>query len=363
MAMIGDRLFRRSLPHNFSETYLIIMDNLQKLDRTTIIITGPTAAGKTDFAMELARHIPSEIINMDMGQMYTPLSIGTAKPEWRSHPIPHHMFDIIDTPSNYTVVEYRKQVLDIMNALWKQKKFPLVVGGSSFYLKSLFFPPDQHVAENVKNNFSQQDEMWSHLSTPLLWQELFAIDPTRAEKINNNDRYRIERALSLWRMTGKKPSECTLNYMPPSSYILLYITRDRKELYQRIDARVVEMMRQGWLEEVRSLLETEWCSFIQNKKIIGYNELIHFLTSSDQSALAYEAMIAEIQQRSRHYAKRQDTFWRSLCNQLKIHASYHNGFKKPIIREVNLSRDSQDEYIKGIVSEISNHNNEESSNE
>ena len=82
--------------------------NTAHLNRTMIIISGPTAAGKSDFALELAQRIPSEIINMDMGQMYTPLSIGTAKPDWSSSPIVHHLFDTIDTPRNYTVVEYRK---------------------------------------------------------------------------------------------------------------------------------------------------------------------------------------------------------------------------------------------------------------
>lgn len=112
------------------------------------------------------------------------------------------------------------------------------------------------------------------------------------------------------------------------------------------------MMRNGWVEEVRALLNTDWCSFVQNKKIIGYNELIDFLTTSAQSPLEYEAMIAKIQQRSRHYAKRQDTFWRSLYKQLLSKREYHKGFEQPIIKEVCLSSGNQSQYIEAIVSMI-----------
>lgn len=123
--------------------------NTMHLNRTMIIISGPTAAGKSDFALELAEKIPSEIINMDMGQMYAALSIGTAKPDWQSSSIVHHLFDSIDSPRNYTVVEYRKNVLEILEGIWAKKKLPIVVGGSGFYLKSLFFPPI-NMLQNVK---------------------------------------------------------------------------------------------------------------------------------------------------------------------------------------------------------------------
>lgn len=318
-----------------------------------IIITGPTASGKTDFALELASHIPSEIINMDMGQMYTPFSIGTAKPEWRDCIVPHHMFDIINTPRNYTVVEYRNAVLKLITALWERKKIPIVIGGSMFYLKSLFFPPDQYVAQDKRAHFLQHDH--TKESTQMLWERLFAIDPLRAQKINITDRYRIERALSVWETTGIKPSECTLQYTPPSpSYLLLYITRDRKELYERIDQRVLAMIKQGWLDEVYNFIGTEWQDFIQNKKIIGYNELVQFLTSMNKSDAEYEKVISLIQQRSRHYAKRQETFWRSLKKELERYSNCHNGVIKPIIKEINMTHVQLHECIEAIKLKLSN---------
>ena len=106
-----------------------------------LIIFGPTAVGKTDFALKVAERVPAEIVNMDVGQLYTPLSIGTAKPNWRSETVPHHLFDYVDKPRNITVVEYRKILLEVLEDIWQRGKLPIIVGGSGFYLKSIFFPP------------------------------------------------------------------------------------------------------------------------------------------------------------------------------------------------------------------------------
>lgn len=321
--------------------------NNTSYDKTIIIITGPTAAGKTDFALELGSQISSEIVNMDMGQMYEPLSIGTAKPHWKSLPIPHHMFDVINTPSNYTVVEYRKAFISTCRSILERKKIPIVVGGSLFYLKSLFFPPDHNVAQCEKNTSLQHVDK----DRGMLWEELFSVDPARAEKIDKSDRYRIERALDIWYTTGKKPSTCILSYSEPikASYIILYVTRDRAELYQRIDQRVISMIDEGWIDEIHNLIETPWQLFIQNKKIIGYNELITFLTSSNKSYDEYEKVINVIQRKSRNYAKRQDTFWRGLRR--NIEAGVVNQ-EVPFMQEVNLSQCNQSEYIPTILKRL-----------
>src|SRR3990172_4748508 len=109
-----------------------------KIDRPfMLIIYGPTGVGKTDMALAIAERMPSEIVNMDVGQFYTPLSIGTAKPAWRSSPVPHHLFDILDTPKNITVVEYRTLLLKKINEIRDRGNLPIVVGGSGFYLYSL----------------------------------------------------------------------------------------------------------------------------------------------------------------------------------------------------------------------------------
>jgi tRNA dimethylallyltransferase len=108
-----------------------------------LIITGPTAVGKTDFALEIARYLPAEIVNADMGQLYTPLAIGTAKPDWKTFTIKHHLFDLIDGPENFTVMRYYQQATATILDIARRGKIAIVVGGSGFYVKSLLFPPRQ----------------------------------------------------------------------------------------------------------------------------------------------------------------------------------------------------------------------------
>ncbi len=116
----------------------------------TLIITGPTASGKTDLSLAIAREIDAEIINGDVGQFYTPLSVGTAKPDWRNQEVPHHLFDIISEPQDFSVSAYRQLVIDTAEKVWQRGRLPIIVGGSLFYIKSLFFPPMQQHASVKK---------------------------------------------------------------------------------------------------------------------------------------------------------------------------------------------------------------------
>src|SRR5579864_2817558 len=141
-----------------------------------LILYGPTGVGKTDVALTLAQEIPAEIINMDVGQFYTPLSIGSAKPDWRNSPIPHHLFDILDEPRNYTVQEYYDEVHRIIKEVIKRGNLPILVGGSGFYLRSLFFPPQ------AQKQSVHIDSLYP--SDTNFWQTLHAIDPERASRIN-----------------------------------------------------------------------------------------------------------------------------------------------------------------------------------
>jgi tRNA dimethylallyltransferase len=284
--------------------------------RTIIIICGPTGVGKSDFAELLAQQISGEIVNMDLGQFYTPLSIGTAKPDWRNARVPHHLFDILDTPQNFTVVQYRERLLQTCNALWERNVTPVVVGGSMFYLKSLFFPPAV-AHEGLWRGYAAENADASHHNVKEGgWEELNAIDPDRAAALHKNDTYRINRAMEIWRTKGIKPSLYQPNLEMPCNVIMLYLTRNRDDLYARIDTRVIMMLQAGWLDEVRPLCDTPWETFLHEKKLIGYNELLGYLHQSDEGD-EFDSVIRIIQQRSRHYAKRQQTFWRGLEKRLK----------------------------------------------
>ena len=311
-----------------------------------LIIFGPTAVGKTDFALEVASQIPAEIINGDTGQLYTPLTIGTAKPDWRNEPVVHHLFDIIDEPINYTVIEYRKRLLITVNDIFKRGKLPIIVGGSGFYLKSLFFPPRVDVAATEP---SEQIDLEQYDDTQL-WDLLASIDKKRAEQIHKDDSYRLKRALTLWQQTGKKPSTLMPVYKPPMNFLLLYLSRDRKQLYDRINLRTKQMVTGGWIAEVARLVDTPWEPFLREKKLIGYDVLLDYL-AGEQTEETLKKAIDCIAQRTRHYAKRQKTFWNSFSRQIqKAAESFYDPTQ--IISEaksINLTLLDRDLYIKQLL--------------
>ncbi len=318
---------------------------LKIMEKFILIIFGPTGVGKTACADHIALSRSIEIINMDMGQLYTPLNIGTAKPDWRSSITTHHMFDVINDPINFTIAEYRSKIASLIQEIWQRDNLPVLVGGSGFYLRALFFPPQVPTISDDSN---------STVSYPPgtdLWHELYIIDPDRAQFINKNDIYRLERALSIWHTTGQKPSSFISRYEPVAPFKLIYLTRDRVDLYNRIDERVLIMLKQGWLDEVKSLLDTSWEPFIMKKKIIGYDNLIDYLRG-EQTQQSLQQTIAAIQQRTRNYAKRQMTYWRMLRKE--IECIYHkNGMINeasilPFV-EVNLTTGDLDLYIKRLL--------------
>ncbi len=295
---------KRGLDNNLFSCIINSMNPLKR--KFLLIIFGPTGVGKTDFALQIAHKMPAEVINMDIGQFYTPLSIGTAKPDWQHSTIPHHMFDIINAPRNYTAIEYRTALLSVAENIWQRRKIPIAVGGSAFYLKSIFFPPRVQTLDiDIDFLYPTEED---------LWQKLYHIDPKRAMCIDPHDTYRIKRALEIWHKTGKLPSSFIPQYQPPADFLLLFLTRDRQELNRRINKRVLHMIEQGWLDEIRELIGTPWESFILEKKLIGYNELVDYL--AHQESRNRDRVIGVIKKRTRQYAKRQHTFWRMLKREI-----------------------------------------------
>ncbi len=302
-----------------------------------IVIAGPTGVGKSDFALQLAQQLsfPVELINADMGQLYTPLSLGTAKPDYKHEPVVHHLFDCLDEPRDYTVHEFRQAVVQVMQELWARGVVPLIVGGSSFYVQSLFFPP-LAAAEQI-----HVDDR----STEQLWAELCTYDPERAKQIHPHDRYRIVRALALWH-SGTVPSTQVPVFDPPGNCFFYYLVRERAELYDRINRRVRQMFDAGWLEEVQHL-DASWRTFLRRKKLIGYPEIIEYL---ETRTLTFEQLVDEISTKTRAYAKRQITFWRMLQKKLVAADPEHTVLRR--VAELNLTGSHDEVYIKQLVREL-----------
>jgi tRNA dimethylallyltransferase len=254
-----------------------------------------------------------------------------------------------------------------MQTIWDQNKLPILVGGSGFYLKSIFFPPSYliHLSDNpfdtvhselveerairLRQGYAGQDGIGKKIE----WDELNQIDPIRAAAIGKQDRYRIGRALDIWYTTGIKPSEHTAVYQAPASFSLIFLTRSRQELYTRINDRVDMMMRHGWLAEVEVLYQTDWETFLFKKKLIGYNELLQYLHDIKNDVGEHEtaeeklrATIDTIKQRTRHYAKRQHTFWRMLKKMLEHELTDKRvSNTRSSIEEINLTLLNLDLYI------------------
>jgi len=278
-------------------------------EKKLILISGPTGVGKSDFAEYLAANLgyDAAILNCDMGQVYTPLSIGTAKPENINN---CYLFNLVDKPLNFGVYAFRNMVVERLNKCWSEGRLPILVGGSGFYIKSLFYPPTS--LDDYENDDAEIISNFEGFSTEDLYLKLKNIDPERTEQIHPNDRYRIERALFLWKKTSHKPSELKPSFEPVGSCFYYFLTRDKQLLRDRINERVGKMLQGGWIEEVKGL-DDSWKKFLLKKKLIGYPDIIKYLEEGDDDQ---ENLIRVIGHKTALYAKRQLTFWRSLQRQL-----------------------------------------------
>jgi tRNA dimethylallyltransferase len=302
------------------------------MDRA-VIIYGPTAVGKTDFAATLAVQLGGEIINADAAQFYTPLTIGTAKPDWRSAPVPYHLFDICDEPIDYSVARYQAEAQRCIDEVRQRGNMPIFVGGSGFYINALFFP----VGEHVKTETAASDSF--------SWEALNAIDPVRAAAIHPHDSYRISRAITLYQQTNELPSALVPAYRPITQIFLVELSAEPEILQNRIAARTTHMLDTGWLQEAEALMGTPWEQFVLRKKWIGYPELIAYCKAGKPSA-EFAAVKDAIIRRTWRYARKQMAYGRMLAKKIK------NADAQTPYMKINLTSPSHELYIKQLIDRI-----------
>jgi len=279
------------------------------MKKKIIVITGPTASGKTKLSIELAEKFKSEIINADSRQLYRFMDIGTAKPttEERNR-IYHHFIDCINPDEHFDAGMFGKNGREIIDNLLLNQKIPIVVGGSGLYIKSLvdglFEGPKQDLT--IRKELERRIEKYGIESLLL---ELKQTDPELTENILHKNKHRIIRAMEVYYITGK--SITTLhkeNKMKTYFYPVIFgLHCERKELYKKIDARVFEMINYGLLKEVKNLLNMGFSKDLKAFQTVGYKEPIDYIDNK----ISYETMISQIQQYSRNYAKRQLTWFRA----------------------------------------------------
>ncbi|MFH1335917.1 MAG: tRNA (adenosine(37)-N6)-dimethylallyltransferase MiaA [Candidatus Zixiibacteriota bacterium] len=274
-----------------------------------LVILGPTCVGKTQVSLKLADILKGEIISFDSRQIYQFMDIGTAKPtKEEREKIHHHLIDVIPPDQKFSAADYSKKAREIITQIFEKGKQPIAVGGSGLYLKALikgFFqgpPADQGIRERLKREAQTSGEI-------SLFDRLKKIDPQAAERIHPHDLVRIVRALEIYELTGKPITDCQQEgqYEPyPTSFIKIGLSLDMRVLYERINQRVEEMVEQGLLEEVKNLKEIWDVLELKAFKTVGYREMILYLNGD----LDFKGAIEKIKTNTRHYAKRQMTWFR-----------------------------------------------------
>lgn len=274
-----------------------------------IVITGPTAVGKTKLSIELAKKLNGEIINADAMQVYKGLNIGTAKvTEKEKENIPHHLFDIKEVEEEYSIYNYQKDCRKVIDDILRRNKTPILVGGTGLYIKAALY--DYKLSEEKTNN------TYDNLKTEEIYKELLKLD--KDINIDKNNRRRLIRALNYYKENNTSISNNKTNKLLYDT-IFIGLTTDREILYKKINQRVDNMIENGLLEEVKYYYDKN----IKAKPLIngiGYKELYNYF----DGLCSKEETVEKIKQNSRHYAKRQYTFLNHQLNVVWFETDYNN---------------------------------------
>lgn len=288
-------------------------ETIQYKDIPIVVIGGPTAVGKTGLSIQLAQHLNGEIINGDSMQVYTSLNIGTGKvTQAEMSGIRHHLLDIRDVTQSFDAYQFKQLATDCIVDIHQRGKLPIIVGGTGLYLEGLLYNLE-FGGEHATNAQTRQHiiQQYVHLSDEGVWHVLKERDALAANKIPYQNRRKVLRALEVIQYTGELFSNQTNHEAknPVFSHQLLCLNRERSLLYERINARVEMMIEDGLEQEAWSL----YCATnhaqldVQSTKGIGYKEWWAYF----EGRMSKEDVVDSIQKNSRHYAKRQLTWFRN----------------------------------------------------
>ena len=284
----------------------------RKLTLPCWYLTGPTGVGKSKIGLALARSLDAEIISMDSMAVYQEMDIGTAKlaPEDRAG-IPHHLIDVVDPSKNYSLAQYVNEAANKIAEIHLRDKNVLFVGGTPLYLKAMLRgifegpPADQDFRKELQRKM---------LGKPLqmLHDLLKKVDPISAQRLHPNDIKRVVRALEVYEKTKKPISEFQKQFdvgTPPERCNVYVMQMPRETLYARINKRIDRMIYDGLLDEVKMLAKRNFPIGTSARQALGYKELFDYLEGKS----TYPQAVEFIKQNTRNFAKRQETWFRSLC--------------------------------------------------
>ncbi len=277
-----------------------------------IVICGPTGAGKTSAAIEIAGEFKGEIINADSMQIYKYMDIGTAKPTLDEQArVKHHMIDIIDPDESFDAAMYAKTARETIMQLDRQDIVSFVAGGTGFYIKALlhglFIGPAKGGDVNIRERLKEEAAVHG---AAFLHKRLSKCDTTAAENIHPNDTYRIIRALEVYEITGKSISECHEEHRftdEPFKVLTIGLDMNREILYDRINSRVDAMIDAGFVDEVKRLLYKGYSENLKPMQSIGYRHITDYI----KGRLSWDEALLTLKRDTRRYAKRQTTWFKA----------------------------------------------------
>lgn len=280
------------------------------------VIIGTTAIGKSDYAFSLAKQYGGEIISADAFQVYRYMNVGTAKISFeKRQEIPHYLIDIKNPDEPYNVTEFVAQTQPLIADISRRGKRVILCGGTAFYLNALLYgyqfidqPPNQAIRDSLYKECEQ-------IGNQRLWEKLVELDPEAAQLIPPQNTRRLIRAFEIYRQTGDIPSHLRKKKVAPIyDAAIIQLTAPRDVIYQRINDRVDQMMQDGLVEEVRSLLQKGYPPTAVAFQALGYKETIQYLGGS----ISFSEMVTWIKQKTRHFAKRQLTWFKRFENVYSI---------------------------------------------
>ena len=275
-----------------------------------IILTGPTAVGKTDLSIQLAKAMNGEIISADSMQVYRHMDIGSAKvtPE-EMDGVPHHLIDVLEPEEEFNVVVFQKLAKEALTGIYERGHIPIIVGGTGFYIQALLYDIDFTENDGDTAIRRELEKLAQTQGAGCLHQMLQEIDPESAAAIHQNNVKRVIRAIEFYRQTGKKISlhnEQEREKQSPYQFLYYVLDTDRKTLYERIDRRVDLMMEHGLVDEVKHLADMGCTRDMVAMQGLGYKEILDYLSGE----IPLEEAVYILKRDTRHFAKRQITWFK-----------------------------------------------------
>ncbi|MFK5986343.1 MAG: tRNA (adenosine(37)-N6)-dimethylallyltransferase MiaA [Pseudomonadota bacterium] len=301
--------------------------NLNK--KPVVFIMGPTASGKTGLAIELVQKYPFEIISVDSALIYKDMDIGTAKPTAEELKIaPHHLIDFLDPSLSYSVADFRADALAKIENIHKRDKIPLLVGGTMLYHRALLYGLSQLPPSNAQIRESL-NQLLADKGGDYLHQQLSLVDPVAAKRIHPNDPQRIQRALEVYQITGiamsvlqQQSQQQALGY---PFYKMVIAPKNRERLRERIAIRFEQMIKEGFIEEVKKLHQRGDLSLdLPSMRCVGYRQVWEYL----ENELSYTEMLEKGINVTRQFAKRQMTWLRKEQDVLWLESEHHSNLQR-----------------------------------